>query len=148
MPNTRDNDIAIGIGVLFLGLFTVNLVILAFDFPRTTSLTLFFFAAALVMGLILLFTFQRDLWPEIAGLRPGVLTRWPTLLSTGRCRRPGFDVRVVLVQVRFDYWEVRGNELLHHHGFLANLERFPPPTCGWRRRSTTSSSFSCSNPAG
>jgi hypothetical protein len=33
----------------------------------------------------------------------------------------------VLITTRFDYWEVRGNELLHHHGFLANLERFPAP---------------------
>ena len=33
----------------------------------------------------------------------------------------------VLVVVRFDYWEVRGNELLHHHGFLANLERLSAP---------------------
>ena len=45
-PFAADNHIAAAIGSLFLGLFTVNLVILAFDFPRTTSLTLFFFAAA------------------------------------------------------------------------------------------------------
>ena len=34
---------------------------------------------------------------------------------------------VVAVVVRFDYWEVRGNELLHHHGFLSNLERLSAP---------------------
>src|SRR5262249_37167419 len=34
---------------------------------------------------------------------------------------------VVWIVVRFDYWEVRGNELLHHHGFLANLERLSAP---------------------
>jgi hypothetical protein len=33
----------------------------------------------------------------------------------------------VLINVRFDYWEVRPNELLHHHGFLSNLERFSAP---------------------
>ena len=33
----------------------------------------------------------------------------------------------VLVSRRFDYWEVKGNELLHHHGFLSNLERFSAP---------------------
>ena len=33
----------------------------------------------------------------------------------------------MLVAVRFDCWEVRPNELLHHHGFLSNLERFPAP---------------------
>jgi hypothetical protein len=34
---------------------------------------------------------------------------------------------VVFISVRFDYWEVRSNELLHHHGFLSNIERFPSP---------------------
>ena len=33
----------------------------------------------------------------------------------------------VMITVRFDYWEVRGNELLHHHGFLSNLERLSAP---------------------
>ena len=40
---------------LFLCLLGMNFVVLAFDFPRTTSLTLFFFIAAAVMGAILLF---------------------------------------------------------------------------------------------
>jgi hypothetical protein len=34
---------------------------------------------------------------------------------------------IVWVMVRFDYWEVRPNELLHHHGFLSDLERFSAP---------------------
>jgi hypothetical protein len=29
--------------------------------------------------------------------------------------------------VKFDYWEVRPNELLHHHGILSDLERFSAP---------------------
>ena len=66
-PFDPESHTAAVIGTLFLGLFTVNLVILAFDFPRTTSLTLFFFAAAVVMGLILLFTFQPD---SLAGDSP------------------------------------------------------------------------------
>jgi hypothetical protein len=35
---------------------------------------------------------------------------------------------VSLIMVQFDYWEVRPNELLHHHGFLSNLERFASPS--------------------
>ena len=33
----------------------------------------------------------------------------------------------MMIVVRFDIWEVRANELLHHHGFLANLERMSAP---------------------
>ncbi|MBW3596216.1 MAG: hypothetical protein KY475_02960, partial [Planctomycetes bacterium] len=34
---------------------------------------------------------------------------------------------VVMITVRFDYWEVRPNELLHHHGILSDLKRFSAP---------------------
>ena len=126
-PFAPENHIAGGIGMLFLGLFTVNLVILAFDFPRTTSLTLFFFAAAVAMGLILLFTFQPKLWPRNHRLHSSFPPRgqrhfyWTIAVILG-----GMFIAVA-VMVRFDYWEVRGNELLHHHGFLANLERLSAP---------------------
>ena len=33
----------------------------------------------------------------------------------------------VLIHSRFDYWEVRPNELLHHHGILSDLERLSAP---------------------
>ena len=33
----------------------------------------------------------------------------------------------VWISVKFDYWEVRPNELLHHHGILSDLERFSAP---------------------
>jgi hypothetical protein len=29
--------------------------------------------------------------------------------------------------VQFDYWEVRPNELLHHHGMLSDLKRYSAP---------------------
>ena len=29
--------------------------------------------------------------------------------------------------MRFDYWVVTNNELLHHHGPFGDLERFPAP---------------------
>jgi hypothetical protein len=118
-----ENHVAAGIGALFLGVFTINLVILAFDFPRTTSLTLFFFAAALLMALVLLFTFQPDFWPAIKDFvkhfhpMANATFYWSIAVILG-CM-----FLAVSIVVRFDYWEVRGNELLHHHGVLANLER-------------------------
>ena len=33
----------------------------------------------------------------------------------------------MMINIRFDYWEVRPNELLHHHGVLSNLERYSAP---------------------
>lgn len=126
-PLNGENHVAAGIGALFLGVFAINLVILAFDFPRTTSLTLFFFAAAVVMALVLLFTFQPDFWPAIKDfVKHFHPMANPTFYWTIAAILGAMFLAVSIV-VRFDYWEVRGNELLHHHGFLANLERLSAP---------------------
>jgi hypothetical protein len=33
----------------------------------------------------------------------------------------------MFISVQFDYWEVRPNELLHHHGLLSDLNRYSAP---------------------
>jgi len=121
------NRLAAMVSVVFLGVTAVNLVILAFDFPRTTSLTLFFFIAALVMGFVLLVVYYPEVLPALAH----VLERFrPFANATFYWTFAGILALIflaVMVVVRFDYWEVRPNELLHHHGFLSNLERVYAP---------------------
>lgn len=115
------------VGIVFLAVLAVNMVILSFDFPRTTSLTLFFFAAAISLGLVLLFVLQPGLLPSVtAFLRrfhpaANATFYWAFVII--------FLIKFLIVfgMVQFDYWEVRPNELLHHHGFLSNLERFAAP---------------------
>jgi hypothetical protein len=115
------------VGLIFLGLFSINLVVLAFDFPRTTSLTMFFLITAIVLGLILLFRNYPDILPAITDVlkriepeaNPTFYFCFATVLA--------LIYVAVLISIRFDYWEVRPNELLHHHGFLSNLERFSAP---------------------
>lgn len=113
--------------LIFLGVFGLNLTVLAFDFPRTTSLTLFFLGAALFMGAWMLLRFNPDIVPTITGLLKG-LRPWANSqmywLFAGIL---GLIFIGVAISVRFDYWEVKGNELLHHHGFLSDLERFAAP---------------------
>jgi hypothetical protein len=126
-PLTIANKQAVVIAALFLGVFAINLAILAFDFPRTTSLTLFFFGAALVMGVVLLSIYKPEVLPFLEGLVAGlhplanatfyyVIVAIMALLYVG-----------MFIAVRFDYWEVRPNELLHHHGVLSDLKRFSAP---------------------
>ncbi len=112
---------------VFLIVLALNLVILAFDFPRTISLTLFFFVVAVAMALWLLFLKRPDLLPALSAL----LHQYQPLANATFF----WTVTTVLgvlfflawCTTRFDYWEVRRNELLHHHGILSNLERFPAP---------------------
>jgi hypothetical protein len=126
-PLDTANTMAVFMNTLFLGVLAINLVVLAFDFPRTTSLTLFFFFAAAVLGLVLLFTLKPDLLPFVTRLftnfRPlaNATFYWSFTVTLG------IIFAISFITLSFDYWEVRPNELLHHHGFLSNLERFSAP---------------------
>jgi hypothetical protein len=122
-----ENDRTHAVCGLFMAVFTVNLVVFAFDFPRTTSLTLFFFVVAVVLGLLLTFKFKPDLLPILGNI---LHSYSPHANATFFFSIAGAQVLVfaaVLINVQFDYWEVTPNELLHHHGVLSNLERFASP---------------------
>jgi hypothetical protein len=110
--------------ILFLGVLALNLVVLSFDFPRTVSLTLFFLIFAVAMGLLLLFRTYPDALPALTG----VLRRYRPLANTTFYFTVagilGVIYAMVLVKVRFDRWELRPNELLHHTGMMSNLKRY------------------------
>ena len=115
------------VSLVFLLVLGVNLVVFSFDFPRTTSLTLFFVCVAVGLAMWLLFTFNPNLLPWLTGMLDSLN---PFVNSTFYFLFAGIMALVyfaVFINVRFDYWEVRPNELLHHHGFLSNLERFSAP---------------------
>lgn len=116
-----------GISLLFLLVLGFNLVVLGFDFPRTTSLTLFFILVAVVLGCVLLFTFYPHLRPSLGGILDAITPVANPVFYFLFAGLLGLIYIGVLISTKFDYWEVRANELLHHHGFLSNLERYSAP---------------------
>jgi hypothetical protein len=89
-------------GRIFWWTFAINLAAMAFDFTRGefAALVLFFGAMTLRAHPHLFFLLALAL---------------------------GSVFVLVLVSGHFAYWEVTHNELLHHHGLLGNVERFPAP---------------------
>lgn len=122
-----DADLAIIPGRIFLAVLMVNLVVVSFDFPRTTSLTWFFAIIAIGIGIWTFFHLNPNLisgvTTQMARIRPAANASFYLLYALGML----FMFTIVIVSRRFDYWEVRGNELLHHHGVLSDLERFSAP---------------------
>ena len=112
---------------IFLIVFALNMVVISFDFPRTTSLTWFFAITAMVIGLWFLFSQYEGLAPKIVqgllSIKPWANASFYMIYTMIML----FLYMWVMISRRFDYWEVKGNELLHHHGFLSNLERFSAP---------------------
>jgi hypothetical protein len=126
-PLDEQNRAAVVISAVFLWILSMNLVVFSFDFPRGTSLTLLFFAAAVVFGAFLLFQYQPDWVPPLkaffASIKPLANATFYQVFGAV----VGLIYVAVLSTVQFDYWEVRPNELLHHHGFLSDLERYSAP---------------------
>lgn len=115
------------VGWLFLVVLSVNLVVLSFDFPRATSLIIFFVIVAIALGLWLVGVKFPDVLPAVgnffAHIQPIANATFYWFFVTVM----GIIYLGVWINTRFDYWEVRPNELLHHHGMLSDLERISAP---------------------
>ncbi len=112
---------------LFLVVMMVNMFVIIFDFPRATSLTLVFVLTTIALGVWMLTVFQPNLLPSfqrlLSGIRPAANTTFFGCISLAMI----VMYVAVFLSVRLDYWEISNNELLHHHGFLSDLKRYPAP---------------------
>ena len=112
------------LGLLFLGVFFFNLLILAIDFPRFTIFALLLFGTTILFFLLWLGAFVNVLEPLVR-LVEGVYV----------VANAQFYLMVALILLMIyaivyatrwlDYWEIFPNEILHHHGPLSDLERYP-----------------------
>lgn len=123
-PAEGDKDM---MSLIFLIIFGANLVVLSFDFPRTTSLTFFFVGVVVFLAMWLISKSNPKFLPFLgdifASLKPMANPQFYFIFA-------GILILIyiaVAISVQFDYWEVRPNELLHHHGILSDLERFSAP---------------------
>ncbi len=110
------------LGLIFVLTFIMNLIVITFEFPRLTSLTLAFGIIAGVVTLILV----NQQYPFIPGLGD-----WIKSLAIYASSEFYFALLIgiaglylgMFVVTRFDYWELTPNELVHRHGLLGDLER-------------------------
>jgi hypothetical protein len=114
------------LAMLFLSMLAFNLIVMALDFPRFTLV------AWILGGFFILFFllwlsayFQLDLMKPIHAI----------FASIYAVANKGFYMMVfvtlmlvfgvIFITRWLDYWEVLPNEILHHHGPLSDLERYP-----------------------
>lgn len=112
---------------IFLVVMMANMFVIIFDFPRATSLTLVFIVTTMLMGIWIVTLVKPGLLPSfehvISGIRPAANSTFFLCISAAMI----LMYIAVFVSVKFNYWELRNNELLHHHGFLSDLKRYPAP---------------------
>jgi hypothetical protein len=113
-------------GILFLGILFFNLMIMAIDFPRFTVIAIILMV---LLGLFFLLWiaayFDADLLKPARVIFGGIYV----VANSGFYFAIAFILAgcfaVIYVTRYLDYWEILPNEILHHHGPLSDLERFP-----------------------
>jgi hypothetical protein len=114
------------LGVLFLAIFAFNLMVMALDFPRfelvgLILLVLFGLFFVLWLGAF----FNLDLMRPIDALFASIYATANAGFYSMYFLIVFFVLVIVYITRWLDYWEVLPNEILHHHGPLSDLERFP-----------------------
>jgi len=113
-----------GLGNTFMLVFFLNLLVFAFDFSRIKSITLVIAAIAVV----LLVAWLDTKW-NVSGFLGKVLgsidIRMNTAFFGWISGLFAFIFGLVLINSRFNYFEVDAREILHHHGYLGDVTRWP-----------------------
>jgi hypothetical protein len=109
-------------GLIFTIIFFVNLSVIAFNYTRL--MTIIILLLAVILGLV------SAMYPAVAQM-VGKLLNQPLFMNSTFywVWAAGLTVLMVgaVVRTRWDYWEIKNNELLHHHGLMGDVERWPAP---------------------
>lgn len=110
------------LGGIFFCLFAVNMLVISFEFTRTSSVAIFLFFVALAFAFL-----YFDIFPWLENLLGKIDIQMNAHFYGSMAWLFGVIYAIVLVNVRFDYYEIKHNEILRHHGYLGDVERYPAP---------------------
>lgn len=107
------------LGNIWMAVFLLNLLVFSFDFSRLWSIVMVF-GIGLVVVLVL--------WLDMTGFIGSALGKVhiPYTPSHYGFMSAGLGVLLLIVWInsRFHYYEVNAREILHHHGYLADVTRW------------------------
>jgi hypothetical protein len=112
------------LGMLFLFVFAINVMIMAIDFPRFTIIAALLLILAVTFFLLWLGVFF-DLLTPLRDFAEGVYAVANSGFYLMIALILGVMFLIVIATRGLDYWEIMPNEILHHHGPLSDLERYP-----------------------
>lgn len=111
------------LGNTFMLVLLMNLLVFSFDFSRIKSITIFIAVIATVLLVLWLdskWEITNFLGRVFGGIDIQMNPAFYGFLSTGM----GFLLLVVFINTRFNYYEVNAREILHHHGYLGDIQRW------------------------
>lgn len=110
------------LGAIFFCIFAINLLVISFEFSRMSSVALFLLVTALVFA-FLYFNLFPWLRTELHKIDIQMNAHFYGAMSVLLIIIFG----IVILNSRVDYYEIKHNEILRHHGYLGDIERYPSP---------------------
>jgi len=111
-------------GAIFLSVFFMNLLVFAFDFSRIKSITLLVSLVAVIAVFLWLngaYNIMEPIRNAMNKIDIRMNTQFYGFVATFFC----FMFLLVFINTRFNYYEINRNEILHHHGYLGDIQRTP-----------------------
>jgi hypothetical protein len=112
--------------MLFLSMLAFNLLVMALDFPRFSLVAVIL---AVLFGLFFILWlsayFNLDLMRPIHAIFASIYAVANTGFYVMVFVTLALVFTVIYITRWLDYWEILPNEILHHHGPLSDLERYP-----------------------
>jgi hypothetical protein len=112
------------LGGIFMIVFCVNLLVFAFDFSRIKSITLVFIGIALLFGLMWA-NQQYAVMEPIRKMIDKIEITMGTQFYAFIFAFFALCMLMVFINSRFNYYEINRNEILHHTGYLGDINRTP-----------------------
>lgn len=111
------------LGNTFMLVLLLNLLVFSFDFSRIKTITILFGVVALVL-LILWGDTKANVTGFLGHVFGAIDIRMNTAFYGFLSGGLGFLLVLVFVNSRFNYYEVNAREILHHHGYLGDIQRW------------------------
>ena len=111
------------LGNTFMAVLLLNLLVFSFDFSRIKSITIVIAIIATVL-LVLWIDNKWDLTSFLGRVVASIDIRMNTAFYGFLSAGLGFLLLLVFINSRFHYYEVNAREILHHHGYLGDIQRW------------------------
>ncbi|MBX3464209.1 MAG: hypothetical protein KF830_13635 [Planctomycetes bacterium] len=111
------------LGNTFMAVLLLNLLVFSFDFSRIKSITILIGVLAAVL-LVLWLDHKWEVTSFLGRVFGSIDVRMNTAFYGFLSAGLGFLLAVVFVNSRFHYYEVNAREILHHHGYLGDIQRW------------------------
>ena len=111
--------------MIFLIVFAVNMMVMSLDFPRFTLVAVILFVMMMAFLLLYLASQGVDFLSPLTALSRHLYFAANAGFYFAIASILAVMFPIIWATRCLDYWEVRPNEVLHHHGPLSDLERFP-----------------------